>query len=472
MTMADISFTETGETKQTAEYSLKTPPQSIEAEQSVLGGLMLENQRWDDVAEIVSEQDFSSRPHRSIFSAMRSLVANQFPIDLITLAEHIENEGEGKLDSLGGFAYLAELSKNTPSAANIIAYAQIVRERAVIREMIKVANEITEAGYNPEGRTSDELLDLAESRIFQIAEQRGNKSGGPENISSILDRTVTKIEALFQRPHDGVTGVDTGYVDVNKKTAGLQPSDLIIIAARPSMGKTTFAMNICENVSLTNDKPVMIFSLEMPTEQLMMRSLASLSRVNQTSIRTGQLDDEDWARLSGTMGLLLEKKNIYIDDSSGLTPMDVRSRTRRLSREHGGLSLIMIDYLQLMRVPSLSDNRTLEIAEISRSLKALAKELNVPVIALSQLNRSLEQRADKRPVNSDLRESGSIEQDADLIMFIYRDEVYHENSDMKGIAEIIIGKQRNGPIGTVRLTFNGQWSRFDNYGGPEYHDDD
>lgn len=472
MTMADISFTETGETKQTAEYSLKTPPQSIEAEQSVLGGLMLENQRWDDVAEIVSEQDFSSRPHRSIFSAMRSLVANQFPIDLITLAEHIENEGEGKLDSLGGFAYLAELSKNTPSAANIIAYAQIVRERAVIREMIKVANEITEAGYNPEGRTSDELLDLAESRIFQIAEQRGNKSGGPENISSILDRTVTKIEALFQRPHDGVTGVDTGYVDVNKKTAGLQPSDLIIIAARPSMGKTTFAMNICENVSLTNDKPVMIFSLEMPTEQLMMRSLASLSRVNQTSIRTGQLDDEDWARLSGTMGLLLEKKNIYIDDSSGLTPMDVRSRARRLSREHGGLSLIMIDYLQLMRVPSLSDNRTLEIAEISRSLKALAKELNVPIIALSQLNRSLEQRADKRPVNSDLRESGSIEQDADLIMFIYRDEVYHENSDMKGIAEIIIGKQRNGPIGTVRLTFNGQWSRFDNYGGPEYHDDD
>ncbi|MDX7349505.1 replicative DNA helicase [Citrobacter braakii] len=470
--MADISFTETGETKQTAEYSLKTPPQSIEAEQSVLGGLMLENQRWDDVAEIVSEQDFSSRPHRSIFSAMRSLVANQFPIDLITLAEHIENEGEGKLDSLGGFAYLAELSKNTPSAANIIAYAQIVRERAVIREMIKVANEITEAGYTPEGRTSDELLDLAESRIFQIAEQRGNKSGGPENISSILDRTVTKIEALFQRPHDGVTGVDTGYVDVNKKTAGLQPSDLIIIAARPSMGKTTFAMNICENVSLTNDKPVMIFSLEMPTEQLMMRSLASLSRVNQTSIRTGQLDDEDWARLSGTMGLLLEKKNIYIDDSSGLTPMDVRSRARRLSREHGGLSLIMIDYLQLMRVPSLSDNRTLEIAEISRSLKALAKELNVPVIALSQLNRSLEQRADKRPVNSDLRESGSIEQDADLIMFIYRDEVYHENSDMKGIAEIIIGKQRNGPIGTVRLTFNGQWSRFDNYGGPEYHDDD
>ncbi len=256
-----------------------------------------------------------------------------------------------------------------------------------------------------------------------------------------------------------------------KKPAGLQPSDLIIVAARPSMGKTTFAMNLVENAAMLQDKPVLIFSLEMPSEQIMMRSLASLSRVDQTKIRTGQLDDEDWARISGTMGILLEKRNIYIDDSSGLTPTEVRSRARRIAREHGGIGLIMIDYLQLMRVPALSDNRTLEIAEISRSLKALAKELNVPVVALSQLNRSLEQRADKRPVNSDLRESGSIEQDADLIMFIYRDEVYHENSDLKGIAEIIIGKQRNGPIGTVRLTFNGQWSRFDNYAGPQYDDE-
>ena len=280
-----------------------------------------------------------------------------------------------------------------------------------------------------------------------------------------------RIEQLFQQPHDGVTGVNTGYDDLNKKTAGLQPSDLIIVAARPSMGKTTFAMNLVENAAMLQDKPVLIFSLEMPSEQIMMRSLASLSRVDQTKIRTGQLDDEDWARISGTMGILLEKRNIYIDDSSGLTPTEVRSRARRIAREHGGIGLIMIDYLQLMRVPALSDNRTLEIAEISRSLKALAKELNVPVVALSQLNRSLEQRADKRPVNSDLRESGSIEQDADLIMFIYRDEVYHENSDLKGIAEIIIGKQRNGPIGTVRLTFNGQWSRFDNYAGPQYDDE-
>ena len=429
---------------------LKVPPHSIEAEQSVLGGLMLDNERWDDVAERVVAEDFYTRPHRHIFTEMGRLQEGGSPIDLITLAESLERQGQ--LDSVGGFAYLAELSKNTPSAANISAYADIVRERAVVREMIAVANEIAEAGFDPQGRTSEDLLDLAESRV-------------------LLDATVARIEQLFQQPHDGVTGVNTGYDDLNKKTAGLQPSDLIIVAARPSMGKTTFAMNLVENAAMLQDKPVLIFSLEMPSEQIMMRSLASLSRVDQTRIRTGQLDDEDWARISGTMGILLEKRNIYIDDSSGLTPTEVRSRARRIAREHGGIGLIMIDYLQLMRVPSLSDNRTLEIAEISRSLKALAKELHVPVVALSQLNRSLEQRADKRPVNSDLRESGSIEQDADLIMFIYRDEVYHENSDLKGIAEIIIGKQRNGPIGTVRLTFNGQWSRFDNYAGPQYDDE-
>jgi replicative DNA helicase len=430
---------------------------------------MLDNERWDDVAERVVTDDFYTRPHRHIFTEMARLQESGSPIDLITLAESLERQGQ--LESVGGFAYLAELSKNTPSAANISAYADIVRERAVVRDMISVANEIAEAGFDPQGRNSDELLDLAESRVFKIAESRANKDEGPKNIAEVLDATVSRIEQLFQQPHDGVTGVNTGYDDLNKKTAGLQPSDLIIVAARPSMGKTTFAMNLVENAAMLQDKPVLIFSLEMPSEQIMMRSLASLSRVDQTRIRTGQLDDEDWARISGTMGILLEKRNIYIDDSSGLTPTEVRSRARRIAREHGGIGLIMIDYLQLMRVPSLSDNRTLEIAEISRSLKALAKELQVPVVALSQLNRSLEQRADKRPVNSDLRESGSIEQDADLIMFIYRDEVYHENSDLKGIAEIIIGKQRNGPIGTVRLTFNGQWSRFDNYAGPQYDDE-
>ncbi|ELW0131106.1 replicative DNA helicase, partial [Escherichia coli] len=346
-----------------------------------------------------------------------------------------------------------------------------VRERAVVREMISVANEIAEAGYAQDGRGSNELLDMAERRVFEIAEKRQKSGSGPKDIASILDATVSRIEELFQRPHDGVTGIDTGFTDLNKKTAGLQASDLIIVAARPSMGKTTFAMNLVENAAARNDKPVLVFSLEMPSHQLMMRSLASLARVDQTRIRTGQLNDEDWARVSGAMGILLDKQNIFIDDSSALTPTELRSRARRVYKENGGLSMIMIDYLQLMRVPELQDNRTLEIAEISRSLKALAKELQVPVVALSQLNRSLEQRADKRPVNSDLRESGAIEQDADLIMFLYRDEVYHPDSEMKGIAEVIIGKQRNGPIGTVRLAFNGQYSRFDNYAGADWQED-
>lgn len=448
---------------------IKLPPHSLEAEQSVLGGLMLDNERWDNVAERVVANDFYGRPHRQIFSEMQRLLEIGQPIDLITLSESLEQHNV--LETVGGFAYLAELSRNTPSAANIVAYADIVRERAVVREMIAVANEIADAGYDPQGRSSEDLLDLAESRVFQIAENRARKDEGPKSIERILEDTVTRIEQLYQRPHDGVTGVSSGYRDLDKKTAGFQKSDLVIVAARPSMGKTTFAMNLCENAAMMQDKPVLIFSLEMPAEQLMMRTLASISRVDQTRIRTGQLDDEDWARISSTMGLMLEKRNMYIDDSSGLTPTEVRSRARRVFREHNGLSLIMIDYLQLMRVPSLSDNRTLEIAEISRSLKALAKELQVPVMALSQLNRLLEQRADKRPINSDLRESGSIEQDADLVMFIYRDEVYHEQSEMKGIAEIIIGKQRNGPIGTVRLTFNGQYSRFDDYtAGSGYYD--
>ncbi|CAD6507166.1 replicative DNA helicase [Candidatus Profftia tarda] len=446
--------------------NIKLPPNSLEAEQSVLGGLMLDNEHWDNVTDHVVAADFYSTPHRLIFKEMQRLIELSQPIDLITLSESLEQRGF--LHSVGGFAYLAELSKNTPSTANISAYADIVRERAIVREMICVANEIAEAGYITKGRSSEDLLDLAESRMFQIAEARANKNEGPKSVDLILEQTIARIEQLYQNPHSGITGIDTGYPELNKKTAGLQRSELIIVAARPSMGKTTFAMNLCENAAMTQDKPVLIFSLEMPAEQIMMRMLASLARVDQLKIRTGQLDDEDWARISSTMGILLEKRNIYIDDSTRLTPTEVRSRARRLFREHNGLSLVMIDYLQLMRVPSLSNNRTLEIAEISRSLKELAKELKVSVLALSQLNRSLEQRADKRPINSDLRESGSIEQDADLIMFIYRDEVYHDNSDLKGIAEIILGKQRNGPIGTVLLTFNSQFSRFDNYAGTEY----
>ncbi|MGF1753063.1 replicative DNA helicase [Vibrio makurazakiensis] len=449
--------------------AIKVPPHSLEAEQSVIGGLLLDNERWDTVAEKVVAKDFYSRPHRLIFEAVKAILDDSHPLDLITLSEFLELREQ--LEDVGGFAYLADLAKNTPSAANINAYADIVAQRALVRSLIGVANEIADSGYDPQGRTSEDLLDLAESKVFAIAEGRASENEGPQNVDNILEKTLERIEILYKTPQDGVTGVDTGFNDLNKKTAGLQGSDLIIVAARPSMGKTTFAMNLCENAAMKQEKPVLIFSLEMPAEQLMMRMLASLSRVDQTKIRTGQLDDEDWARISSSMGMLMDKKNMYIDDSSGLTPTEVRSRARRIAREHDGLSMIMIDYLQLMRVPALSDNRTLEIAEISRSLKALAKELNVPVVALSQLNRSLEQRADKRPVNSDLRESGSIEQDADLIMFIYRDEVYNPDSSLKGIAEIILGKQRNGPIGSVRLTFQGQHSRFDNYAGPAFDDE-
>jgi replicative DNA helicase len=443
---------------------LKTPPHSLEAEQSVLGGLLLDNETWDRVSEKVVAQDFYSRSHRIIFETIGVLIELGEPVDLITLSESLENDQ--KLDDAGGFVYLAEMMKNTPSAANITAYAEIVRERAVTRELISVANEIAEAGYDTQGRSSAELLDFAETKVFAIAEQRVNKSEGPESISSVLEKTVDRIERLCNEPSGGVTGVSTGFVDLDKMTAGMQPSDLIIVAARPSMGKTTFAMNLAENAAMTQDKPALVFSLEMPSDQLMMRMLASLGRIDQTKIRTGQLDDEDWARLSSTMGLLLENGKMFIDDAAGLTPTDVRSRARRIARDHGGLSMIMIDYLQLMRVPALSDNRTLEISEISRSLKALAKELKVPVVALSQLNRSLEQRSDKRPINSDLRESGAIEQDADLILFIYRDEVYNDDSEWKGMSEIIIGKQRNGPIGRIPLTFQGKYSRFDNYSGP------
>ncbi|ELT3429379.1 replicative DNA helicase, partial [Shigella sonnei] len=343
--------------------------------------------------------------------------------------------------------------------------AELVRETAIKREILAVMNEVATETTQPRGRSATELLDLAERKVMGISEIRAKSQSGPSRIDDILGSTLDRLEHLFQTPHDGVTGLDTGYTDLNKKTAGLQNSDLIVIAARPSMGKTTFAMNICENVANNQEKPVLIFSLEMPKDQLMMRVLASLGRVDQTRIRTGMLDDDDWHRISATSSVILERNNIFIDDTSGLTPTELRSRARRLHRECGGLSLIMVDYLQLMRVPELDGNRTLEIAEISRSLKSLAKELQIPVIALSQLNRSLEARSDKRPLNSDLRESGSIEQDADLIIFIYRDEVYNERSEDKGTAEIIIGKQRNGPIGTVRLTFNGKWSRFDNYAG-------
>ncbi|WP_335342257.1 replicative DNA helicase [Sedimenticola hydrogenitrophicus] len=445
---------------------LRVPPHSVQAEQSVLGGLMLDNQAWDQVADRVVESDFYRREHQLIFRAIEVLADRQRPFDVITLSEELGRNGN--LENAGGLAYLGRLAKDTPSAANIRAYADIVRERSVMRQLIRVGTEIADSGFHPEGRDSSELLDAAESRVFEIAEQGAKGKGGFVGIKTLLTQAVDKIETLFSQDQP-ITGLSTGFADLDKMTSGLQPADLVIVAGRPSMGKTTFAMNVAENVALLSGKPVAVFSMEMPGESLAMRMMSSLGRINQTRVRTGKLEDDEWPRLTSAVSMLAETK-FYIDDTPALSPLEVRARARRLMREHGELGLIMLDYLQLMQVPGMSDNRTNEISTISRSLKALAKELNVPVIALSQLNRSLEQRTNKRPIMSDLRESGAIEQDADLVVFIYRDEVYHEDSPDKGIAEIIIGKQRNGPIGSVRLTFLGEYTKFENYAHDVYGD--
>ncbi|MFA7097149.1 MAG: replicative DNA helicase [Gammaproteobacteria bacterium] len=439
--------------------ALKVPPHSIQAEQAVLGGLMLDNSAWDHVADRVSEQDFYRRDHRLIFSAIQSLAEQGRPFDVITLSEQLEKTHE--LEEVGGLAYLGMLAKNTPSAANIKAYADIVRERSVLRQLIRVGTDIANSAFQPEGRSPAELLDVAEQRVFEIAEQGARGARGFVSIKELLTQAVDRIDTLFQQDSP-ITGMPTGFSDFDDMTSGLQPSDLIIIAGRPSMGKTTFAMNIAEHVAIKARMPVAVFSMEMPGEQLAMRMLSSLGRIDQHRLRTGRLDDDDWPRLTSAVGILAEAP-LYIDDTPGLTPTDLRARARRLMREHHQLGLIVIDYLQLMQVPGNKENRATEISEISRSLKSLAKELRVPVIALSQLNRSLEQRPNKRPVMSDLRESGAIEQDADVIVFIYRDEVYDKESPDKGTAEIIIGKQRNGPIGTVRLTFLGQYTKFENF---------
>jgi replicative DNA helicase len=441
--------------------SLKVPPHSIQAEQSVLGGLMLDNQTWDSVADKVVEEDFYRRDHKLIFRAIAQLAEKQDPFDVITLSETLEATGE--LINIGGLAYLGMLAKDTPSAANIVAYANIVRDRSVLRQLIHVGTDISDSAFNPDGRNTADLLENAERRVFEIAEQRQRGQGGFSSIKSLLAKAVDKIETLYEL--DGnITGASTGFNDLDEKTSGLQPSDLIIVAGRPSMGKTTIAMNMAENVALKSGMPVAVFSMEMPGEALAMRMMSSLGRIDQHKVRTGKLDDEDWPRLTSAINMLAETK-LFIDDTPALTPTEVRSRARRLTREHGQLGLIVLDYLQLMQSPSSGENRVQQISDISRGLKALAKELNVPVIALSQLNRNLEQRPNKRPVMSDLRESGAIEQDADLIIFVYRDEVYNEESPDKGIAEIIIGKQRNGPLGTVRLTFMGQFTRFENFAG-------
>ncbi|CBL45984.1 Replicative DNA helicase [gamma proteobacterium HdN1] len=446
-------------------HGLKVPPHSLEAEQAVIGGLMLDNQAFDDVSELVAEVDFYRREHRLIFRAIAQLSQENHPFDVITLGEALVKSAA--LEDAGGMKYLAEVARNTPSASNIRAYAAIVRERSVLRQMVRVANEIAESAFNPKGRSASELLDEAERKVFAIAEQ-GRKAGGPRDIKSVLKDTVNRIDKLFSSD-EAITGVATGFTDLDNMTSGLQPADLVIVAARPSMGKTTFAMNLSENVLIRSGKPVLVFSMEMPAESIVMRMLSSLGRIDQTRVRSGKLEEDDWPRFNSAVSMLAEQK-LFIDDSAGLSPSELRARARRVVRDHGPLALIMVDYLQLMKVPG-AENRVSEISEISRSLKALAKEMDCPVVALSQLNRGLEQRPNKRPINSDLRESGAIEQDADIIMFIYRDEVYNEGSDDKGIAEIIIGKQRNGPIGTVRLAFQGRFTRFDDLAHDSYRGD-
>lgn len=438
---------------------IKMPPYSLEAEQSVLGGLLLDNEAWDRISGVLVADDFFRKEHRLIFRAIHYLAENFKPIDVVTLFEFLEQEGEA--EEVGGLAYIADLAKNTPSASNIHAYAEIVRERGVLRGLISVANEIADSAYFPKGRRSDELLDLAEAKVFKIAEQRESSERGLKLASSFLEETLDRIQCAVDSK-GGLTGLDTGFKDLNTKTNGLQNSDLIIVAGRPAMGKTTFAMNIAENVAIKSGKSVLVFSMEMPANQLLLRAFASIGGIDATRLRNGALDDADWDNLNVASNILKHSCKMYIDDSAGLSPSEVRSRSRRIVREHGNVGMIVIDYLQLMTVPGMGDNRTLEISEISRSLKALAKELNIPVVALSQLNRSLEQRADRRPVMSDLRESGAIEQDADIIMFVYRDEVYNKDSEDKGIGEVIIGKQRNGPIGTVKLAFQGHFNRFTN----------
>jgi len=446
--------------------SLKIPPHSVEAEQAVLGGLMLDKRAWEQIADGISEGDFYRHDHRLIFRSIVKLESADKPFDVVTLSDELSRTDE--LDAAGGLAYLGQLAKETPSAANIRAYADIVRERSVLRQLIEIGTDIAGSAYNPEGRESKELLDEAERKVFTIAEQGTRSGNGFRGIKDLLTRTVEQIDYLFEQ--DGNTsGVTTGFKDFDEMTTGLQKGELIIVAGRPSMGKTTFSMNMAENAAIAQGTPVAVFSMEMPAESLAMRMISSMGRIDQHRLRTGQLNDEDWPRITSAVSLLSEAK-IFVDDTPALSPTDLRARARRLKREHG-LGLIVIDYLQLMTTGSGAENRATEISEISRSLKALAKELEVPVIALSQLNRSLEQRPNKRPVMSDLRESGAIEQDADLIVFIYRDEVYDSESPDKGTAEIIIGKQRNGPIGTTRLTFLGQFTKFENF-SPEMYSSD
>jgi replicative DNA helicase len=440
---------------------LRTPPHSIEAEQSVLGGLMLDNTAWERIADVVQPSDFYRADHRLIYAAISKLIDRNRPADVVTVNEQLQTEG--KSQEVGGLTYLNALAQETPSAANIRRYGEIVRDRAILRALISVSDEIATAALNPQGRDTKQILDEAESRVFKISEAGSRGQSGFQDIQGLLKQVLARVDELYHR--DGgsdVTGVPSGFVDMDRMTSGLQAGDLVIVAGRPSMGKTAFSLNIAEHVAIDQGLPVAVFSMEMGGTQLAMRMLCSIGRIDQQRVRSGRLIEEDWTRLTAAL-TKMQDALIFIDETPALTSMELRSRARRLARQYGKIGLIVIDYIQLMGASSAGENRATEISEISRSLKALAKELGCPVVALSQLNRSLEQRPNKRPVMSDLRESGAIEQDADVIFFIYRDEVYNPDSPDKGSAEIIIGKQRNGPIGTVRLTFNGPLTKFENF---------
>jgi replicative DNA helicase len=444
--------------------ALKLPPHSIEAEQSLIGGLLLDNSAWDRIADIVAVADFYRDDHRRIFGHIRKLVEMARPADVVTVYESIEKSNE--VDQTGGMAYLGEIANATPSAANIRRYAEIVHERAILRRLVTVGDEIAASALNPAGRDAKQLLDEAEQRVFEIAEAGAKSVQGFEAITPLLGQVVDRIQQLYDRenPSD-ITGVPTGFHDLDKITSGLQPGDMIVVAGRPSMGKTAFALNIAEYVGVEMRLPVAVFSLEMSGPQIATRMLSSIGRLDQQKTRSGRLSDDDWDKMTVALGKLHDAP-IHIDESGAINATDLRARARRLHRQCGKLGLIVIDYIQLMTSVKNNENRATEISEISRSIKALAKELQVPVIALSQLSRKVEERNDKRPLMSDLRESGAIEQDADIILMMYREEYYKQDTPDKGIAEVIIGKHRNGPTGTVKLTFLGEYTKFENFASP------
>ena len=444
--------------------SLRLPPHSVEAEAAVLGGLLLDNSAFDRVGDFLRADDFYRADHRQIFEAISRLVQSARPADVVTVFEALQSLGQA--EDAGGLSYINSLAIETPSASNIRRYAEIVRDRAILRKLISVSDNIATTALNPAGKETRQILDEAETQIFRIGEEGARGRQQAADFDQLLNNVVLRIDELANNPNPSdVTGVPSGFIDLDQKTAGMHGGDLIIVAGRPSMGKTSFALNVAEHVAIDHGLPIAVFSMEMGAEQLVLRMLCSVGRIDAQRLRTGRLHEDDWDRLTHATKRL-KGVQAYIDETPALNPLELRSRARRMSRIAGGLQLIVVDYIQLMSASSSGENRTTEISEITRSLKSLAKELNCPVIALSQLNRTVEQRTDKRPVMSDLRESGAIEQDADVILFIYRDEVYRPDTPDKGVAEIIIGKQRNGPIGTVRLTFQGQFTKFENHAPP------